>query len=549
MKSRADKPKETKSQTVANTKVPQQTFQFASDGPDGVAHKELQNMVDNSLQVKQLQAYQEMANNSPQIRQTDPLHPSVQSITPVQKQSLAQEPVRQKKENNTGLPDTLKTGMENLSGMSLDDVKVHYNSDKPAQLQAHAYAQGADIHIASGQEKHLPHEAWHVVQQKQGRVKPTIQLKESLAINDDAGLEKEADVMGALAHNQGIAQHNTGQLKTDSDPAQKPAVTERKAALIQRVLTHGWEPGSIVYDAKADDKKYPDTAEIKATELFGKVGRWALKASPELKAVFTEAGREGGWFDFSLKAVGTMGKESTFGVTDCSYSNRRGRIAVEFEFNPSSDANRGREIYALVHELGLHVVPAFKEMQRLRAGGKEAPPPAKDAPDPDHEALHKGTSKEYNEVYPSVLKLLTDSIASMRAKDQGEVRASGVTNASYLAGLEKALAQYRESHDRDILEKAGLQKILIDLERDVPSFIRTQVILDLKAGKSNAKVIELAGKILGFHKNSHAVVHQLWTGLRGLHVFTEETITRYEKILKMMHDEIGVLTPLLPPPA
>jgi len=50
---------------------------------------------------------------------------------------------------------------------------VHYNSDKPAQLQAHAYAQGTDIHLASGQEKHLPHEAWHVVQQKQGRVKPT----------------------------------------------------------------------------------------------------------------------------------------------------------------------------------------------------------------------------------------------------------------------------------------------------------------------------------------------------------------------------------------
>lgn len=35
------------------------------------------------------------------------------------------------------------------------------------------YSQGTDIHIGPGQEKHLPHEAWHVVQQKQGRVKPT----------------------------------------------------------------------------------------------------------------------------------------------------------------------------------------------------------------------------------------------------------------------------------------------------------------------------------------------------------------------------------------
>ncbi|HCC51392.1 MAG TPA: hypothetical protein DEQ30_04490, partial [Porphyromonadaceae bacterium] len=72
--------------------------------------------------------------------------------------------------NKTGLPDDLKTGIENLSGYSMDDVRVHYNSGKPAQLQALAYTQGTDIHVAPGQEKHLPHEAWHVVQQKQGRV-------------------------------------------------------------------------------------------------------------------------------------------------------------------------------------------------------------------------------------------------------------------------------------------------------------------------------------------------------------------------------------------
>jgi len=106
----------------------------------------------------------------------------------------------QRKENKTGLPDRLKSGVENLSGHSMDDVKVHYNSDKPAGLQAHAYAQGTDIHVAPGQEKHLPHEAWHVVQQKQGRVRPTKQLKEKHTdINDDHGLEREADLMGHKA--------------------------------------------------------------------------------------------------------------------------------------------------------------------------------------------------------------------------------------------------------------------------------------------------------------------------------------------------------------
>src|SRR5437868_4681928 len=58
------------------------------------------------------------------------------------------------KENKIGLPDDLKTGIEGLSGYSMDDVKVHYNSSKPAQLKAHAFAQGSEIHIAYGQEKH-----------------------------------------------------------------------------------------------------------------------------------------------------------------------------------------------------------------------------------------------------------------------------------------------------------------------------------------------------------------------------------------------------------
>jgi len=104
-----------------------------------------------------------------------------------------------RQENRTGMPDNLKSGIESLSGMSLDHVKVHYNSAQPAQLNALAYAQGSDIHVAQGQEKHLPHEAWHVVQQAQGRVQPTMQMKDGVPVNDDAGLEQEADVMGAKA--------------------------------------------------------------------------------------------------------------------------------------------------------------------------------------------------------------------------------------------------------------------------------------------------------------------------------------------------------------
>lgn len=97
---------------------------------------------------------------------------------------------------NRALPDGIKTAVKNLSGFDMDDVSVHYNSDKPARIGALAYTQGTDIHVAPGQERFLPHETWHVVQQKQGRVRPTVQAKGGLSINDDPALEHEADVMG-----------------------------------------------------------------------------------------------------------------------------------------------------------------------------------------------------------------------------------------------------------------------------------------------------------------------------------------------------------------
>lgn len=75
--------------------------------------------------------------------------------------------------NRTGIPDTMKTRFENLSGFSFDDVRVHYNSGKPAQLQALAYTQGNQVYIGPGQETHLGHELGHVIQQKQGRVGAT----------------------------------------------------------------------------------------------------------------------------------------------------------------------------------------------------------------------------------------------------------------------------------------------------------------------------------------------------------------------------------------
>ncbi len=108
------------------------------------------------------------------------------------------QPVQQRK-NKTGIPDHIKAGTEYLTGVDLSDARVHYNSPKPAQLQAHAYAQGRNIYVAPGQKRYIEHETWHLAgQQALGRVPATTQFA-GQPINDDPALEREADVMGRKA--------------------------------------------------------------------------------------------------------------------------------------------------------------------------------------------------------------------------------------------------------------------------------------------------------------------------------------------------------------
>lgn len=110
--------------------------------------------------------------------------------------SIFQQPEPQKaatgRPNLTGIPTQMKLNFEQRSGMSFDDVRVHYNSDKPAQFHALAYTQGAQIYVGPGQERSLPHELGHVIQQKAGRVRPTRWFR-GQPINDQPELEREAN--------------------------------------------------------------------------------------------------------------------------------------------------------------------------------------------------------------------------------------------------------------------------------------------------------------------------------------------------------------------
>ncbi|MCG2584166.1 DUF4157 domain-containing protein [Massilia sp. TS11] len=139
--------------------------------------------------------------HSPRVSQLSALNAAIQDSP---RMSAQRQAVQGAGTRGGGLPPALQASMESLSGMRLDHVRVHYNSSRPAQLQAHAFAQGHDIHLAPGQEKHLPHEAWHVVQQARGRVRADTRMH-GMAVNVDPGLEREADQMGQQALQRKVA--------------------------------------------------------------------------------------------------------------------------------------------------------------------------------------------------------------------------------------------------------------------------------------------------------------------------------------------------------
>tara|TARA_A100000164_G_scaffold82602_1_gene70390 strand:- start:195 stop:1829 length:1635 start_codon:yes stop_codon:yes gene_type:complete len=208
-----------------HTKSASKSNQNKNNSDKSVANAQSSNLIDNRPATIAQMKIADRMGKGPRAKKIAELQSRMAGDVTVQKVTDEEEvqmktSSTQEKENKTGLPDNLKLGVENLSGISLDDVNVHTNSDQPAQMQAHAFAQGSDIHVAPGQEKHLAHEAWHVVQQKQGRVKPTRQMKDDTPVNDDKNLEIEADQMGAKALKIDNNDTSSTQLKQINSPNQ-----------------------------------------------------------------------------------------------------------------------------------------------------------------------------------------------------------------------------------------------------------------------------------------------------------------------------------------
>ncbi len=234
-----------------------------------------------------------------------------------------------------GLPAQLQAGIERLSGLAMDDVRVHYGSSRPAPLGAEAFAQGSDIHLAPGKEHHLPHEAWHVAQQKQGRVRATTQVG-GMPVNNDAGLESEADTMGARALRAPAAEQpvtapaqlaraTVHQLEVDpkiaklrADVADKG--TEEMQAEIAAFLAGTGRGGSPSSGGAVQKKQAPATPPRRNPETGGTVQRAVAQLYtaggyvPNLAgltvpvhatdgAAFNYTARPAGWYDGTFDAL------------------------------------------------------------------------------------------------------------------------------------------------------------------------------------------------------------------------------------------------------
>ena len=129
----------------------------------------------------------------------------VKCFTETSKEPLQRQLATETEESTDKLPPNVEANMEASFGTDFSGVRIHQDSQADS-LGALAYTQGSDIHFAPSQydvhtqggKELLGHELAHVVQQSDGRVGTTGDVK-GVPLNDDPALEREADDLGARA--------------------------------------------------------------------------------------------------------------------------------------------------------------------------------------------------------------------------------------------------------------------------------------------------------------------------------------------------------------
>lgn len=110
------------------------------------------------------------------------------------------------RDNQSGLTDHVRQGMEEAIGGDFSSVQFVTDSQKAVDVGALAFTQGKTVEFAPGQFKPdttaglelIGHELTHVDQQDKGHVEPTLEIG-GMPVNDDKSKETEADDKGREA--------------------------------------------------------------------------------------------------------------------------------------------------------------------------------------------------------------------------------------------------------------------------------------------------------------------------------------------------------------
>lgn len=133
---------------------------------------------------------------------------------------MAEYAMKKKREGNkTGIPTQLKTRVEKSTGLSLGDMRVHYNSELPAKLDALAYTQENQVEIGSGQERYQPYELGHVVQRFDNGLLP---------------VQPPGQSNRARFNNRPVRQPGAAQLPNAAQPAPPPPLPAGQAPAPRR---------------------------------------------------------------------------------------------------------------------------------------------------------------------------------------------------------------------------------------------------------------------------------------------------------------------------
>jgi hypothetical protein len=191
----------------------------------------------------------------------------------IQKKSAA-EPFFPAK--NDALPDQLQQSLETSFNHDFSNVHIQKDSERARELQALAFTEGEAIHFAPGQfnpgssagKNLIGHEFAHVVQQRSGVVQPTAIMGKGIALNDDRGLEAEADALGKKA----VAGEIIGAYRSSALGIRHAVRTvQAKSGVIQRYVdTFGGRWDTEQYDLKKDSangRAFPAAAGVRGVDM------------------------------------------------------------------------------------------------------------------------------------------------------------------------------------------------------------------------------------------------------------------------------------------